>query len=158
MPVQTRHMCPGKRVGPVQGRGGNLNHQSTYPSPPNIPLNVPIRETVLPIRATVLILYKLIPKKLPPWYMRILLGVLIPVLGLIFYFTLLHMVLTCTFIKYSINITSVIGIWTLNFPILKNCAKLMGGCQHTREVYVPHWSKYLPKQYIVLTQYMLSLW
>ena len=68
------------------------------------------------------------------------------------------MVLTCTFIKYSINITSVIGIWTLNFPILKNCAKLMGGCQHTREVDVSHWPKYFPDKYLVLTHYMLSLW
>ena len=138
-------------LGPVQGNGGNLNHQIIYPRPPNIPLNFSTRTTVL-------ILYKLILKKIPPWGMRILLIVMITVLGIIIFFILLLMLLTCTLIKYYINITSVLGIWTLNFPILQNYAKLMGGCQHTREVYVHHWSKYLPKQYIVLTQYMLSLW
>ena len=151
MPVQTRHMCPGKRVGPVQGHGGDLNHQSTYPKPPTIPLKFPIRSTVL-------ILSKLILKKFLPWGIRIILRVMIPVLGLIIFFTLPLIVLTCTFIKYYIKIKSVPGIWTLNCPIPQDYSKLMGGFQCTRGVDVSQWPKSFPGKHFVLTHYMLSLW
>ena len=151
MPVQTRHMWPGKIVGPVQGHGGDLNNISTYPRTPTILLN-------LPSRSTVLILSKLILKKNPSWGMRIHLKVMILILGLIIYFTLLLIVRTCTFKKYSISITSVLGIWTLNCPIPQDYSKLMGGFQCTMEVYVSQWPKYFPEQHLILTNYFLSLW
>ena len=144
-------MCPGKRLGPVQRHEGDLKQQDTYPRLPTIPPNFPSRSMVL-------ILSKLILKKIPPWDMMILLRVMIPVLSPMIYFTLLCIVLTCNFIKYSIKITSVLGIWTLNFPIPLDYSKLMGVFQRMREVDVSQRTKDLPEQHLILTQYILILW
>ena len=99
----------------------------------HIPPRTPTLPLKLPRRAMALILYTFIFKNIFLWSIIILLGSITPVIDLTIWFALLFVVLTCTFIKYPIKIMSFIGIWTLNYLIPPNCAKLMGGIQCTKE-------------------------
>ena len=68
------------------------------------------------------------------------------------------MVLTWSFIIYTINITLVLKILTLNCLIPPTNAELMRKIQRAMEGDIYKCIKDLPKKYIILTNYMLSEW
>ena len=91
------------------------------------------------------------------WVTRILLGSTIHIIELILYFELLLMVLTCSFIKYPIKITSILGIYKLNSIIPPMYAEMMGRFLHIRKGNESQCLKYLPKQDFARKHYTLSV-
>ena len=105
-----------------------------------------------------LMLSKCIFKSLYFWNMRILPGYMTPAIGLIISFTLLLMVLNWPFIKYPINITSFLGICSINLLVPPTNSELMIGCRQNMEVDYSQCSKYFPKQDLSLTHYIVNSW
>ena len=90
--------------------------------------------------------------------MGILLGNVIALIDQFIYFILIFMVLTYPLVKYSIKITYILGVYSLNTLKLPTNADLMFGCCHTRLVVVYQCLKYFPKQNLILAHYMIRSW
>ena len=71
---------------------------------------------------------------------------------------LIIMVLIWTSIKYPINISSILGIWTINCLIPPMDAELMDGHIRTRDVYDLLYLMDFHKENLTLTHYMLGAW
>ena len=68
------------------------------------------------------------------------------------------MILTWTTIQNSINISSILGIWTTNFLIPPTEAELMGGHIRMREGHEYLCLSAFPKENNTLTHYTISAW
>ena len=84
--------------------------------------------------------------------MRTLLRVVSPILNLLFYITLLLMVLTWTNPQYPIKIASILGFWSTNCLVPPTGAELMSACRHTRERDYSLCLRFFPKRTLILTQ------
>ena len=94
-----------------------------------------------------LLLIKWTLKNTSHWSMKILMISMTPILDLIIYIELIIMVLTWTFSKYPINITSDLRNWKINCPIQPvEDAELMGVRRHFKEGGYPQCLKVFQKE------------
>ena len=89
---------------------------------------------------------------------RTLLRIFFLVFNLLFYITLLIMVLTWPAIQYPINITSILGIWKTNFLITPTDTELMGVQRRTRGGNGSLCLSFFPKDNLIIAHYIISTW